>query len=144
LSVLERWSPQRGNLVLSAPTGRGKTAGLVAWAARAHASESAPVIGFVSGLELAGARRRARLGEEAETVERALRCDVLFLDELGFEPAAEEPFLVIDSRYRAGHPTVVTTGLRPAAFRERYGDALWRRLAEGGAVVEDFQAGAGT
>lgn len=142
VTALERWTAERGSLILAAPTGRGKTAALVAWAARVHGSGQPAGVDFVSALELAGARRRVRLGGEAELVERANRARVLLLDEMGFEPLAEEPFLVIDARYRAKRPTVCTTGLRPAAFRERYGDALWRRLAEGGAVVADFPEGA--
>jgi len=61
---------------------------------------------------------------------------VLVLDDLGNEPADSVIFEVVDRRYRPGKPVIVTPGMSPAAIRERYGDALWRRLSERGAVVE--------
>jgi DNA replication protein DnaC len=104
--------------------------------AGAGGSVVAPRLVFVSGLELSGARRRARIGAESELVRAAIASDLLLLDEIGFEPPGEELPFVVDARYRQKRPTVVTTGLRVVEFRARYGDALWRRLAEGGAVVE--------
>ena len=45
---------------------------------------------------------------------------------------ADVGFYVVDARYSQQRPTIVTSGLRPDAFRERYGDAMWRRLTEKG------------
>lgn len=149
-SAVERWSPSEGGLIVSGPTGRGKTGAIVAWLyrmrdgaiAKARAGEKASIVpfAFVSGPELSGSRRRWKIGQEAPIVRHAIKHGVLFLDEVGFEPLSEELFFTIDHRYRLGAPTVITTGLRPKEFRDRYGDALYRRVAEGGAVVEDWPA----
>lgn len=157
VSAVERWDPKTlPTLLLCAPTGRGKTSALVAWlwrhldqqAARVRAGEEKVWIAqfvFATGPELAVARRNAALGEEAPLVKHALDCKLLILDELGFEKASEAasgvPFEIVDHRYRQQAVTVVTTGLRPTEFRAKYGDAMYRRLTEGGAVVEDFTSG---
>lgn len=149
LKALEGYEPARaGNLVLSGRTGIGKTACCCAWQQRnldrgfaqierdEKPTDFVPFM-FVSGLELAGARKRSGLGEEAPLVAACLTARVLFLDEVGFEPLSEELQLVLDARYRAEQRTIVTTGLSPAAFRDRYGDALLRRLIEQGAILEE-------
>src|SRR5690606_32069117 len=83
-AAVERWTSQDGPLVLSAPTGAGKTASLVAWLWRMRDQAIAAVrnggdaglcsFAFVSGLEIAGARRRAKIGDEARLV--TLACEV--------------------------------------------------------------------
>lgn len=147
VAAVERWSPQRGSLVLSAFTGAGKTAAVLAWLyrmrdaafAKARAGEDANILpfAFITGHELANCRRRWSIGEESPLVKLATSVDILVLDELGFEPMAEELFEVLDHRYRARRSTVVTTGRTVEWFKGNYGDALFRRLIEPGTVVED-------
>jgi len=150
VSAIEKWDPAKfPTLLVSSPTGSGKSGATLAWLwryrdqqlARAQAGdETARVVPFVwaSGPELATARRNASLGQEAPLIEHARDTAILIIDELGFEKLTEVPFEVVDHRYRKQAVTVVTTGLRSSEFRARYGDAMFRRLAEGGAVVEDF------
>ncbi len=150
LGAIEKWEPEKlPTLLLAAPTGSGKSAGLLAWLwrersrliARAQGGEENVAVStflWATGPELAVARRNASLGEEAPLIRYSLDCALLIMDELGFEKLTEVPFEIIDHRYRRGGVTVVTTGLKPAEFRARYGDAMYRRLTEGGAVVEDF------
>lgn len=150
VGALEKWdATEIPTLLLAGPTGSGKTAGVVAWLwrhldqqiAKVQAGDEQagmPQFIFATGPELAVARRNAPLGEEAPLIEHASDCGLLILDELGFEKLTEIPFELVDHRYRAKSVTVVTTGLKPADFRKRYGDAMFRRIAEGGAVVEDF------
>jgi DNA replication protein DnaC len=147
VAAVERWSPERGSLLLSAFTGAGKTAAVLAWLyrmrdaafAKARAGEDAKIVpfAFITGHELANCRRRWSIGEESPLVKLATSVDVLVLDELGFEPMAEELFEVIDHRYRARRSTVITTGRTVEWFKGNYGDALFRRLIEPGTVVED-------
>lgn len=150
VAAVEKWDPKKlPALLICAPTGRGKTAALLAWLwryrdkqlERLRAGEEKVGISsfiFATGPEFAVARRNAALGEEAPLVKHALECSLLIMDELGFEKASEVPFEIIDHRYRQQAVTVVTTGLKPPEFRARYGDAMFRRLTEGGAVLEDF------
>jgi hypothetical protein len=152
LAAGENWSPDAGSLLLSAPTGAGKTAVWVAWLwreldralarakAEPHVEHGHGVrrFAFVSAAELVVARRNSKLGAEAELIELAKDTGILFLDECTTEPLSEVLFEVIDHRYRQQHATVCTTGLRVAEFRARYGDASYRRLCEGGAVVEGW------
>lgn len=153
VGAIEKWDPKKlPTLLVCGPTGKGKTASLVAWLwryrdqqiARIRAGDAkvwvTPFI-FASGPEFAVARRNAALGEEAPLIKHALDCGLLIMDELGFEKQTEVPFEIVDHRYRTQAVTVVTTGLKPAEFRSRYGDAMYRRLTEGGAVVEDFPVG---
>jgi DNA replication protein DnaC len=146
-NALESYEPvNSGNLFLSGRTGIGKTACCCAWQFR-NLDQGLTQVGkdnpphaffpflFVSGLELAGARKRAGLGEEAPLVARALRAPLLFLDEVGFEPLNEELQYVLDARYRAEVRTILTTGLSPVQWRDRFGDALLRRIIEHGALV---------
>jgi hypothetical protein len=150
VGAIEKWDPLKlPTLLLAAPTGSGKSAGVLAWLwryrdqqiARARAGEeNAGVTTFIwaTGPELTVARRNASLGDEAPLIKHALDCGMLILDELGFERMSEVPFELVDHRYRRQAVTVVTTGLRSVEFRARYGDAMFRRLTENGALVEDF------
>ena len=141
------------SLVASAKTGGGKTSLAVAWlwrlreraeqAVRDGKKPHKPDFMFVSGPELAGARRRWELGSESKLVETACEVGLLILDEIGFEPPGEEIFFVADARYRIGAPTIVTTGLpiesrdpNAPSFVKRYGAALLRRFLEPGQLVE--------
>lgn len=149
VAALEAWSPKEGSLLVCAPTGGKKTASCVAWIFRAYdeavervrKGEDAKFYGFafITGPDLVMARRNAKLGNEAPLVTLAKATGILFLDELTCEPLSEVVFEVIDARYRAELPTVITTGLRAKEWRARYGDAAYRRIARGGAVVEDFR-----
>jgi len=153
LGALERYKFDV-RLMISGPTGCGKTSGIVA---RLNKSRDDAVVAakpstgpggsppvfrprffFLSGYELVSARRNWKLGEESPVITLAKDVELLILDELGFEPLSELPFEVLDHRYRSQRVSIVTTGLKPAEFRTRYGDAAYRRIAEGGAVIEDW------
>jgi hypothetical protein len=149
VAAVEAWKPSDGSLLLCAPTGEKKTSSCIAWIfrsydlalERAKRGERAKLDGFafITGPELVTARRNTKLGNEATLITLAKEKRILFLDELTSEPLSEVVFEVIDERYRAERPTVVTTGLRASEWRARYGDAAYRRIAQGGAVVEAFR-----
>lgn len=150
-----RWKPEAGNLVLLGPTGCGKstTAIAILWRlkdealAEAYAqktfqpcrlTESAL---WCAAYDLTRARKEHPLGQgEAPLVERACGATLLVLDDLGNEPVDTVVFEVLDARYQAGRPVIVTSGFSPEGLRERYGDALWRRCAERGTVLEERAA----
>ncbi|HEY0464995.1 MAG TPA: ATP-binding protein [Polyangiaceae bacterium] len=145
VEAVERWKPENGSLILSARPGAGKTAACVAklcqlraQAEKAFDPRLLPSFLFTTAAQLSGARRQQRFGTgESYLVDQAMQRDLLVLDEIGFEPIDGVSFEVIDTRYRKQRPTLVTTGLAPAEFAQRYGSAVWRRLTESGAVVED-------
>ncbi|MBK8994636.1 MAG: ATP-binding protein [Myxococcales bacterium] len=89
--------------------------------------------------DLPVARLQTRLGDgEAELIANAKRADVLVLDDLGWESqranAADVVLEVIATRYDAGKPTLVTSGLTLADLTERYGAAVVRRICETGGL----------
>lgn len=72
---------------------------------------------------------------------------LLAIDDLGWETPATVPAVreLLAVRYAAGLPTIVTTGLTRAELRERYGDAVVRRIVEArgqrGPVIDLHSAG---
>ena len=140
-------------MLVSGDTGTGKTSGVTAmlysWLDKAKAAAIAPPseanhpsflpsFFFLTGHELVASRRNWRIGSEAPIVEEAKKTGFLILDELGFEPLSDLPFEVIDHRYRQRRVTIVTTGRKPNEFRDKYGDAMYRRLTEEGILLEDW------
>lgn len=149
----EKYELRHGSLLVLGASGSGKTS-LCARIVRrlcaaAIESESeprgstshAPAWAMVSttwttASEIARVLREHRLGdrEEPELIRRSVSANLLVVDELGPEPPHRlgELFDLLDRRYVAGRATLVTSGLTLEAFRERYGDALYRRLTEPG------------
>jgi DNA replication protein DnaC len=145
--------------VLLGPTGRGKTSAALAAVKRIKATAESVAIEnptaelqrifglhqiakmrWHSGSQIALARKQHALGKgEAELITDAIQASLLVIDEVGFEPLDGALFDVVDGRYMRQKPTVITSGLAPEAFKAKYGDALWRRLTERGAIVEDFK-----
>ena len=111
--------------------------------------ERPPALNFAAGIvwttarEIVLARRSHELGSEPPLLAKCTGATLLFIDELGSEPHDRDGdlFAVIDDRYAAGRPTLVTTGLPLKEFEERYGSALLRRLTERGTKIEEFGGG---
>lgn len=156
LPAFENYRPKEdGNLFVLGPTGDGKTSLSVAhvWDSIERAkAETVPGktgamldFAFITAPELVQSRRQTRLGSgaEAKLVRLAMDVELLILDEVGFELESEVVFDVMDHRLRALRPTILTTGQRQKEFRKRYGDALWRRVAEQGALFEDWEPDVG-
>lgn len=123
-------------LVLMGVPGSGKStlaaATLAAWA------EAGRSIAWAPALRLAHARAEARLGEEPEEVKRAIRANLLVVDDLGQEPLVTTSAVVdvIHARHDADRPIIVTTGVQRRVLAERYGGGTARRLLEHALVVE--------
>jgi len=150
LQEYESYDPGRdGSFVALGKTGAGKSSLAVAWiwrrynAARARLEngEEVPIdtwlkFAWVTGYELSGARKRSQLGEESPLVKHAIDVQLLVLDEVGHEPQSEEMMLVIDGRYRAGRPTILTSPLTWEALAQHVGGGAYRRLLEHGIKVD--------
>ncbi len=124
-------------LILLGRTGSGKTVGAVhllmtMWERSFSTRVAVPMPMFLKATDLAGARRGHALGEgEPEVVLDATEAPLLILDDLGQDPRNDNTvFEVIDARYDAKLPTVVTSGFPLEELNARYGQALSRRLLE--------------
>jgi DNA replication protein DnaC len=136
-----------GNLLLAGPTGTGKTlaavhAVLLLWQRRIAEYRPLPKVLFVKHTQLATARRNSRLGQESQLIEDAIGAELLVVDDLG-QADDRDPalFEVIDARYDVGRPTIATTGLNTAEFKERIGETVLRRLLQAkraGRLVSTF------
>lgn len=143
------WKAHSGSAILLGPTGVGKTAAMVALMNKIlDAVESKPMpeskarwacgMLFTSAADLVVARRNAALGAESPAVEKAVDCSILFLDELGFEAKSTVPFEVVDHRYLAGRPTIITSGLTQPELLTKYGAAFVRRITDRGVGIIDL------
>lgn len=146
--LAEQLTPEHGGRLICGPTGVGKTTALVAVTRRLitenidHPDPDRPLAGVDIRWARAADLPIARLGHglghgEAELVERARNCEILCLDDLGWESrrAGADDVIseVIAYRYDTGRVTWVTTGLRPEQVVEKYSEAFTRKICEAGA-----------
>ena len=79
---------------------------------------------------------------EPEEISDAKRSKLLLIDDVGWERPHQSHVIsdVLASRYDFGKATVITTGMTLGELRDRYGDAVIRRMVEAGgkkgAIVE--------
>jgi len=138
-ALAESYAPfEHGGRLILGPTGVGKTVAGVAVCRRTLASPSAGA-SWVRALDLPNARLQQSLGSgEAALVSSATSAGFLVIDDLGWESkragADDVCVEVLATRYDRGLPTYVTSGLTRAAFIERYGDAIVRRIVEAGGL----------
>lgn len=124
-------------IVLSGNTGCGKTTAASEW-----------VLGGDGGMPGAGSLfvKAAALARwdcyDVEQMDRLLLAPRLVIDDLGVEYMdAKGRFLsvlteVIDVRYDAARPTVITTGLSAADFKARYRERIADRIREVGLFID--------
>jgi DNA replication protein DnaC len=97
--------------------------------------------------DLGNAVQRTGLGEkEPEIIIRAANADVLIMEDLGWERSfhIESLLDVAAPRYKRQKPSIITSGEKHDALRERYTDAVLRRFwdieGKNGAVVDCWKA----
>ncbi|HQM80522.1 MAG TPA: ATP-binding protein [Syntrophorhabdaceae bacterium] len=126
-------------LYLFGDVGRGKTH-LIAAMLREFVRLGYHEFLFVSSVkllnDLAGAafRHDERDGDESEIINRCLNAGILVLDDLGkggfSNWAITKLFLIIDQRYSAERPTIVTSNFDLEGIQDRLGEPIASRLAE--------------
>ncbi len=129
------FSSKSGNLLLSGGTGLGKTF-LSASIARVVSGGGYSVVYDTAGhiFSRFEAQKFGREdGEDAENdVARALRCDLLILDDLGTELTTSfvqsAVYQIVNTRLITGKKTVISTNLSPDELERRYGASVRSRL----------------
>jgi hypothetical protein len=85
------------------------------------------------------ARSRHPLGEgEPDVITKALRADLLVLDELGSDEVVNGSAVkeIIYERHWQDRSTWVTTWMRPEQMSAKYGEGIGRRILEGAVVID--------
>lgn len=144
---------EHGSALLLGPSGVGKTTAAAVLVRRLAKQAREATVGadshwmarvkWCEAHALVKAAKEWPLGKgEPPLVDRCREASLLVLDEVGFEP--HDPILldVVNGRYKARLPTIVTSGLGSTAaeFTDRYGEAFVRRLS-GRDVGKVFDAG---
>jgi DNA replication protein DnaC len=136
IRATEAYDFKTGLLIID-KTGRGKTVGLAhlmltAWERGFREFTRTPIAMVVKATDIAAARRCHPLGEgEPALLVAATEAELLLLDDLGQDSKHDNSvFEVLDARYDAQLPTVVTSGFPLAEISARYGQALVRRIIE--------------
>jgi DNA replication protein DnaC len=129
LTVARRWvdayqADERSNLLVFGGVGAGKT-GLAWGILRELLAQGTP--GLIVPLRelLWELRQSFRTGDPCDTAERAQRVPVLVLDDLGAERptdfARDELAVIVERRYAAERPTIVTSNYDPERLAWRLG-----------------------
>lgn len=91
------------------------------------------IAGWCRAVDLGTARSNGPLGSEPEIIRDAKRPRVLIIDDLGWESQRDTTIPeIIAHRYDRGLQTIVTSGLTAEQLRDRYGEAVIRRILESG------------
>jgi DNA replication protein DnaC len=130
-----------GRLVLG-PTGAGKSTAGACLVRRRCESDCAAGhrdlrVRWVRAIDLPNARLEHSLGKgEAPLITEAIKAEFLIVDDVGWESkragADDVVCELFARRYDAGKQSYVTSGLTYEQFRERYSDAIVRRITESG------------
>lgn len=137
--AVESMNPaERCGAVFLGPSGVGKSSAAAyavqRWRARVGPSTSLRErVFWLDALDATDAERRYRLGSgEPEMLSDAYSAEWLVLDDIGSSSSPTLVQLVLARRYRAGLPTIATTGLTRDEFTAHVGAATARRVLEFG------------
>lgn len=123
--------PPRRNLLLHGPVGTGKT-GIAAGALRLVLERA--LLRRVAFAGVPAMLDGMRPGGDSDPMDRCQRADVLVLDDLGVERGTEwvreRLFVLVNHRYEAGLPTIVTTNADLPGLAAALGERTVSRLAE--------------
>lgn len=124
------------NLYLAGPVGTGKT-GLAVGALRAAWEDGASYLRFRGVPDLLDAMRPG--APEPDPLAECVSTGLLVLDDLGVERASdwvrERLYVLVNGRWEAERPTIVTSNCDLAALAESVGERTVSRLAESMTVV---------
>lgn len=147
-TVVRQWLNNRPistavNLVIAGEPGTGKT-GLAVGALRViHERGDGHSIGFLNVPDYLDSQRPSERPESRMIGEqlrhRAERCSLLVFDDLGADKASEwvssQIYAVVNTRYDAGRPMIVTTNLTRRELAESYGDRVIDRIVERSVLI---------
>ena len=133
----ENFGPGSGSLFLTGAPGLGKT--FLSACIAAAVSEKGYSVVYDTAVNVVSRFEEARFGrrgepEEAEAdVRRCLRCDLLFLDDLGAEMvnslSVSAVYELLNTRLREGRSTVVSSNLSAEEVGKRYSPQIASRLS---------------
>lgn len=138
---IEEWSSildesQYKNLLLSGPTGSGKT--YLSECIANKLIDNGVEVGFYSAFALSSIflKFHTTFGSEEEkydVLDEVLNAPVLFIDDLGSEPkynnvTEEYMYVLITQRLKNHLPTIFTTNLLPEDIASRYGERTFSRI----------------
>jgi DNA replication protein DnaC len=146
------WQPRSGlGLTILGTTDLGKTSLAIAICRliidRAKTADDihfAAGIRYVHAAELAQARRAHRYGGgEPPMLARAAKATLLLFDDVNKEKPADDDTVqtVLELRYRATRPTIITSELTVAQLEARYGQSNTKRMTGRAKVIEEFGDG---
>ncbi len=145
LDAARSWRWRDGNLVMLGPTRCGKTTAaaylfrrLLAQGVRGGGEdwERAQGMQWFGAEELLAAHRAHPLGKgDVPECVTAIRASVLFLDDAGWDRDPSVVSSILNARYEAGAPTIITTGKNDVELTAHYGAAVVRRMIEAGGNV---------
>lgn len=132
----ENFDPRGGEegLLLYGLPGAGKSRLAAATARAIMEANLLPVVFYTAG-DLVEEAKRFRVGSgQTNPIDRAAEAPLLILDDMANQNitpyAQEQIYLVVDRRYRAGLPMIITSNLNDAALRTAMGSAMVSRLLE--------------
>lgn len=125
---------ERSGIILSGPAGAGKTVTACALL-RSWAIDGGKRGVYTTAIALANARRDGGFGETPELIARAIRAQLLVIDDIGQEtlnePCRASLREVVWARYDRGAPTIYTTAQPQDWVVQAHGDGFARRMYEG-------------
>lgn len=127
----ENFCEDADSLLLSGPTGVGKTHAALAIAKMASEKGFCPI--YQTAQQIFHKLEREHFGkEEGDTESLLIDCDLLILDDLGTEMTTSftisELLAIINSRMLKKLPTIISTNLTLADWQGRYGEAIASRV----------------
>ena len=126
-----QFSTHNDSLLMSGPTGTGKTHTALAIARGVTEQGFAVVYGPVPSL-LRKLEREHFGKAEGDTQETLLTCDLLVLDDLGTEMSTSFTnaclYDILNGRMLSGLPTIISTNLSAGELNDRYGAAITSRI----------------
>jgi DNA replication protein DnaC len=82
---------------------------------------------------------RASYHDRSDPIARAQRAPLLVIDDMGVSAGGKDEWPaiseILDHRYTANLPTVLTANLSPADLRDLLGDRLWDRFKESSSIL---------
>ena len=124
---------KKRNLLLTGPTGLGKTYMLNCIAARVL-ERGIPVL-RLTAYKMLEAMRRYHRGQDESGLDLMLRAEMLVIDDLGTEPMLENVtveylFTLLNERRANRLSTLVATNLTPQELKARYTERIFSRLVD--------------